>query len=325
MDNGYMGMINNIQYMKVGIYLLLTLIAIILIMRMFRIRGFGAGRGVRDTLKDIEKQRERDYFVASSNTALRNLSIIIQNSPFKINSAMEDYLKYNLTRANWKAPGGYKTLEPKEYNALRVVSIGFLVCICMLTGILIKNIVLGMVLSGVCIVLGNTVPKKVLRSIVKAKDEEIERNFADLYLMIHYVLYTGAKTPIGKALKTAAKTSESEEIKRFVDVAESYMSQYGEGEATSYITNEYREVESVCELMKLIKQIYDKHDIRNDLLAFRVRIIDKKENLLDKRVAKLIEKARKSYIILMIILVQAIISAVIIFLPDLGGATSLFR
>ena len=125
-------------------------------------------------------------------------------------------------------------------------------------------------------------------------------------------------------MRTFGKTTNSEELKRFIDISAEYMETYGEYEATKYIMNDYREVECVCELMKLIKQLYDKADIRNDLLAFRTRVVDKKELLLNKRVDILIARARRSFVILMIILVQAVVSAMAIYIPDMGGASMFF-
>ena len=315
--------LGNMELIKTGICVLISIIALLLIMRVFNVRSLITGKGITNSLRNIEKARSRDYFVLSSNRALMNLAKWVQSGIFKLNRSKEEYLAYNLKRANVKAPGGTRIIEPKEWNALVVVCTGF----CVTVGVLITlfiNYMIGFVIIATSFACGSLLPMQFLRAAVKAKDAEIENNFTDLYLMLHYVLMEGAKTSLDKIMRTFGKTTNSEELKRFIDISAEYMETYGEYEATKYIMNDYREVECVCELMKLIKQLYDKADIRNDLLAFRTRVVDKKELLLNKRVDILIARARRSFVILMIILVQAVVSAMAIYIPDMGGASMFF-
>ena len=89
-----------------------------------------------------------------------------------------------------------------------------------------------------------------------------------------------------------------------------------------YIAKEYREIPDVTKLMRLIKQFNDGGDIKQDLIGFRDKLLLEKQMRMEDEQKKLVTKARLSFNILMIVLVQAILSAMAIYLPDLTNVGS---
>ena len=109
---------------------------------------------------------------------------------------------------------------------------------------------------------------------------------------------------------------------RFADTCADYIDIYGEAEGSTYIAKEYREIPDVTKLMRLIKQFNDGGDIKQDLIGFRDKLLLEKQMRMEDEQKKLVTKARLSFNILMIVLVQAILSAMAIYLPDLTNVGS---
>ena len=116
------------------------------------------------------------------------------------------------------------------------------------------NSALGFVLLVFSVIMGNTLPMMVVRQMVKDKDMEIREHFADLYLMLHYILIADTKIPLSGVFKSFGKNTDSDEMRRFIDVCIHYIDIYGEYEATNYIAKDYRELSEVNKLMRLIRQ-----------------------------------------------------------------------
>lgn len=323
MNKAMIQMYDNILLIKLGILLLIFVAVVILVLRVFNVRSLLGDDGVTQILGNIKSNRKRDLFVYNSTKFLSNIARIVQLTPFALNDFTKDYLNYNLKRANVLGPDN-KVLPAEQYNALIVIITGILLALSFVI-CFVFNMAVG-IISMLCITLGASIlPMTCLRGAVKKKDLEIKRNFPDCYLMIHYVLISGGKTPVTKVLKTYAKTTTSEEMIRFISVATSYMDSYGEESALNYITQDYREIAEIGKLMRLMKQINDGGNVKNDLLGFRDELVKAKKYEKMKRMKVIIRKAKVSFYILMPILIQAIISAMAIYLPDIvGGSSMLF-
>ena len=168
------------------------------------------------------------------------------------------------------------------------------------------------------IVMAANMPMMFVRQTVKAKDDEIRENFSDFYLMIHYVLLAGAKTPLASIMKSYAKTTDSKEMQSMVGVCVHFIDTYGEYEATRYISKAYREIPVMGKLMRLIRQANEGGDVEAELMGFRKELLDEKRYAIEKRMDKLIARARASFNLLMPILFQAVLSAMSIYLSDMG-------
>lgn len=315
--------LGSLPYVKVAIAVLLIILAILIVMKVFKVRNPRGKKTVNKELDHIEHVRKHDEQVLKANRLLRALTNVFENSIFSIDKTNIDYWRYNLTRANVRIPGGSRIMKPEEFNALLKLSEIFICIVGIVVG-LFTNITVAIIVCILAFLLGGTVPFAILRSNVKTKDNEIVENFADFYLMLHYVLLANANTPLSGIMQSFDKTTDSLEMHRFVDTCVHYIDTYGEYEATGYITKEFREIAEVGKLMRLIKQANAGGDVRSELVNFRTELLNAKKYAIECRMNKLIAKARASFTMLYVVLIQAIISAMAIYFDDLGVMGSLF-
>lgn len=311
-----------LPYVKVIIIALLITAMILVIIRLFKVRNPLKGRAVLNELEYLDKVKSRDRNVIIANNFIRVVTRIVEKSPFPINSSVVEYWNYNLVRANIRIPGGSRIMKAEEFHAVIVAVQTFVIGVGCIIAVLFSMPVGTMILLS-ALFLGNIIPMTYVRQVVKVKDFEIKDNFADFYLMIHYVILAGAGTPLTSIIKSYDKTTSSEEMHRFVDVCIHYMDTYGEYESTRYIASTYREIPEVSKLMRLIRQANEGGEIKAELMGFRNEIMSAKRYAISKRMDKLVTKAQASFNILMIVLVQAVMSAMAIYLEDLSLISAL--
>lgn len=301
---------------KIVIMLLLLLIGIIVILKILEVRNPFKGKALTNELEHLDRVRKRDESIVRNNRIISTVTKIIENSPFALSRSYVDYWSYNLERANVRIPGGSRVMRPQEFNALiKIVELA-VIGLSILITVLISAPV-GVMLFVVTVVLASTLPMQTIRQTVKAKDNEIVENFANFYLMLHYVLLASAGTPISGVMKSFDKTTDSEEMHRFIDVCIHYIDTYGEYEATRYISRQYREIPQVGKLMRLIRQANEGGDVRAELIGFRNELLAAQKYAISKREEKIVKTAQASFNILVPILIQAILSAMMIYLEDL--------
>lgn len=316
LDDGVIRQFMMLPIVRVIIVLLLIVIAIIMIMKILEVRNPLRGKAISNELEHLDRVKKRDESIVKANKMIGTLTKIIETTPLCLSRSYVEYWKYNLERANIRIPGGSRVMKPQEFNAL-IKTVQVAVISLALVIIILLSAPLGVMLIIFTIVIGSTLPMQTVRQTVKAKDNEIVENFADFYLMIHYVLLASAGTPISGIMKSYDKTTTSDEMHRFVDVCIHYIDTYGEYEATRYITKQYREIPQVGKLMRLIRQANEGGDVRAELIGFRDELLTAKKYAISKRMEKLVTQAKLSFNILMPILIQAIISAMAIYLEDL--------
>lgn len=312
-----------LPWVRLIIVALLITAMVILIIKILQVRNPLKGRAITNELEYLDKVKKRDARILRTNRIISLVTKIVEKSPFSLNRALNEYWGYNLTRADIRTPGGARILKPEEFHAAIIACEAVVIAASSLIGIFFSApICIMLIISSIFI--SNTVPMMYVRSIVKAKDTEIQANFADFYLMIHYVLLASAGTPIAGIIKSFDKTTTSEEMHRFADVCIHNIDTYGEYEATRYISKIYREIPEVGKLMRLIRQANEGGDVRAELMGFRNELMAAKKYAITKRMEKLVAQARASFNILVIVLMQAIISAMAIYLDDLSLASTLF-
>lgn len=316
LDEQVMQQFMMIPAVKIIIMVLIMIIAAIIIFKILEIKNPLKGRAITNELDYLDKVSKRDNSILRANKIMSTITNIIERGPFSLGVGSEDYIAYNLERANIRIPGKVRVMKPQEFNAcIKIVQI-FLVFISVMLMLFI-NAPIGVLIICMTITMGNVLPMQFVRQIVKAKDSEIIENFADLYLMVHYSLLASAGAPIISSLRSYDKTTVSEEMHRFVDVCEHYMETYGEYDATRFIAKQYREIPQVGKLMRLIRQANEGGDVRAELVGFRNELIAAKKYEINKHGERVIAKAKASFNILIPILIQAIISAMAIYVEDL--------
>lgn len=307
---------SSLPLIKVLICLLLIIILVLIILRLFNIKTIFKGKGIMSEIDNMKRLKSRDQFILTCNKWLKRMVNVIKRTPFNVPHSSREYMAYNLKRADVKVPGGFRNISPDEFNAIiKFAAFGGII-LGVLAAIFISLFIGVAIIIGV-IVLQGTLPNIIIRSIVRERDRDIIEHFADFYLMLHYVLLIGGSTPLDKLMRSYAKTTDSAEMVRFVDNCVGHIDTNGEYNATSLIIKDYREIAEVGKLMRLIKQMYDGADIKQELIGFRDELMKERRYRLEQKVNMLIKKARRSFNVLMIILIQAILSAMALYLPDL--------
>ena len=323
MDTNLMQQFEMMGLVQWLIIALLIAFMIIVIMKILGKKSPLKGKGIAAELDVMADIRKRDAAILAANKNIRMITDIIEKTPLTLSKYQVDYWNYNLVRADIRIPGGSRVYKAQEFNAIVKAAQILVVAMSIFLAVFI-NTILGFVLAVGAVFLGNTLPLMTIRAIVKAKDEEIEANFSDFYLMIHYVLIARANTPLSSIIKSYDKTTSSEEMHKFANVCISLLDTYGEFVGPAMITERYKEIPLVCKLMRLIRQSNQGADVAPELIGFRKEIINAKEYALKKRGDKLIARARASFNLLMPVLVQAVISAMMIYMDDLSVAGSIF-
>lgn len=321
MDDSVIQQLGMLSGVKILIMILLVISALLIIMKIMEVRSPFRGKAITSELENLEKLRKRDESILRANKTIATLTNIIENSPFNLDKAYIDYWTYNLERANIRIPGGYRVMRAQELNAV-IKTAELLLCALFLFVAIFISLPIGAVLIILTVSFASSLPMMYIRGLVKTKDSEIVENFADFYLMLHYVLLASAGTPIAGIMKSFDKTTTSAEMHRFVDVCIHYIDTYGEYDATRYIAKQYREIPEVGKLMRLIRQANEGGDVRAELVGFRNELLAAKKYAIQKRMEKVVMKAKASFNILTPILIQAIISAMAIYIDDLSIAGS---
>lgn len=317
LNNELISQFGMIPLVKLAIVLFIFFIMTLVILKIFNIRSPFKGKGITRELEQMDKIKQRDISIMRANRAMAWVTNLVNSTPFTMNERNKDYWQYNLNRAAIKIPGGSRMIKAEEFHAITMFISWCALAVALVVTVLVNSI-LGAVLMVSIIIVANTVPMMIIRSAVHEKDLEIKENFADYYLMIHYVLLASSKTPLSGIMKSYAKTTTSKEMQRYIDACVHYMDTYGEYEATKYISQDYRELPEVGKLMRLIKQANEGGEIEAELLGFRAELLSAKRYAIEQRMNKLIKKAQASFNILMPVLIQAILSAMAIYMTDLG-------
>ena len=321
MNNELIKQLSMLPWLKIVIMLLIIVIAFMFIVKIFDIKSPFRGKAVTKELNYLEKIKKRDAAILQANNWIRRVTKIVENTPLSLNRSNYDYLTYNLERADIRIPGGARIMKPEEFNAIIKTIEAVLVLIFLIMAIFISAPV-GGILIIVTVAVLSSLPMMYIRGLVKQKDNEVVEHFADMYLMIHYVLLASAGTPLTSILKSFDKTTNSIEMHRFVDCCVHYFDTYGEYQGTNYITKQYREIPQVAKLMRLIRQNNDGGDVRAELIGFRNELLSAKKYAIRKRMEKLVLNARRSFNLLTPVLIQAVLSAMAIYFKDISLTSS---
>ena len=322
-NSGAIKEVQNFPLLKILIICLIIIIAILIIARILGLRSIFQDKGISAELNNINALKKRDKRILRINNTLKKITKLVNNTGLSSSSNKREYMEYNLRRAGIKIPGGIRYMYPEEFDAccklgaLITIAIGLMVFI-------FASLTFGVFIIIGGTVLWNTLPMLIVRAIVADKDAEIRRNFFDIYLMLHYTLISGAGTPLNQLFRSYSKQTNSKEMLAFAANCIDIIDTYGEYNATNLITKEYREIAEVGRLMRLIKQQQDGGDIKQELLGFKSQLMQERKYEVEARMNKLVNRANESFKLLMIILVQAILSAMAIYLPDILSVSSFF-
>ena len=306
------------SWMKLGICILIVLIAIIIFLKLIGITSVNQNRSIRAELDNVHNIRKNELKIIRKQYIYSKLKDLSHKFGLDPDYNYINYMNYNLKRAGIRDATGDGYLDALTYNALIKAGTISTSLLCVLY--ILKSPAIGTILLVVTLIGWSIIPNSVIRSIALKKDNIIKDNFFDFYAELHYILREGGDTPLSKVIRSYAKSSSDKpDMQIFADNCADLFDLYGEYEGTNYIAREYREIPEVTKLMRLVRQFHDNADIKAELDGFRAQLMTQLQLRIEARQEKLIKRARMSFNILTIILVQAILSAMAIYLPDLTG------
>lgn len=309
-----------IPYMFLGMALCLIIAGGLYYMQRKGMSVFGT-YGISYSIARRNKEIRRRNHLIALNQFIRNLTDLVERSPFRSNKNNKDYMDYNLKRAGFKLPGN-QPMYLEQYNALKCALTFLMIAFALFISIFV-NTPVGILLLGLSIMASAVLPTMIIRAIVEHKDTEIRNNFMDFYLMLHYSLLIKSNTPLSKLMQSYAKTTDNPVMHQFVAECINSLDTYGEYNATEIIAKDYRELAPVGKLMRMIKQLQDGADVTQELKGFRAELITAERVRIgdhcDKQVAKIMGLIYVAYIFLF----QIVLSGLAIYLPDLGGLSAI--
>jgi Flp pilus assembly protein TadB len=324
MNEGLMSQLDNIGNFKLLITLLLLALCVILILRLFGIRSPGTAKGVSRALSDAARKRRRDSRVAAANKFLSRLTRLVNMSPFALPAYKREYIQYNLQRTRQKVIGGFRLVTADEWNA-QIQFIKLILIVLSLVVALSAGFFAGLGIAAFSLSVMYIMPLSALRRGAAAKDRELKDEFPDFYSAIHYGLLTGARTPLNEAMRVYIKVTKSEQMIQFLDASIGYIETYGEELAMTKIAADYKEVGEILEITRLIKQICNGANVEQGLIGFHNQLMENRRVLMRKRTENLIRNARVSFYIIWLMAIQAFISSLGIYFPDLMKGGGMFK
>lgn len=323
MDTSLMMQYLMLTVAKVVICILIAYVALKVCKGVLNIRGRKGYRAIDRELGAIYRNRR----ISSRRSAIYEFVLAItelmRHTPFKISQSYNTQLTYVLSRAGVRLPGKESEMTGEQFIAvlriLQIVGCTLGIVIGIFTNPFVCIVIVFAVIFG-----GNFIPMTIIEGTARAKDREIENEFFDMYIMVHYSLMSKSNAPISSILKSYGRVTDSEEVGRFIDSCVYTLDTYGEYLGCQKIMEKYKELASVSKLMRIIKQVNEGADVEAELAGFREELFNKRVYLLEQRSDKLIAKVRASINSLMPILIQAILSAASVYLEDMTALSSFF-
>lgn len=317
MDDSLIAQFKFVPIVRIIIIVGIMFLMCYIILRLLNMRSPFKGRGVKAELDHMDAVKKKDAAVIRANNWMNWITNFIEKTPLAMNKTTVEYWQYNLKRANIRIPGGYRVMKAVEFHA--IIQFCTLCCCCVaLVCAVFANAILGVSMIIASVIFSSFVPMAYVRGVVREKDGEIKENFVNLYLMVHYSLLARANTDLASLMKSYLKTTDSKEMERFVDTCVHYLETYEEDTAATYISKEYREIQEVGKMMRLIRQVNSGGNIEQELIGFRQELITTQKYEMTKAMEKLVSRARMSFNLLMPVLIQAILSAMSIYLSDMN-------
>ena len=103
MNKSLMDSFGRVTAVKVGIVLLLALLAGMIILRIVKIKYILKGKGLSNSIDNIKEQKRRDNQIIRRSKMLREITKKVNSTSFRASESSKEYMDYTLARANIKA------------------------------------------------------------------------------------------------------------------------------------------------------------------------------------------------------------------------------
>lgn len=298
------------------IYLILIGVAI-WILKLYNIIGAGKGKKVvrKDKKKTNDDLKKRDRTLRFLNQ-MSGLSAMIGGDMSKYE---EGEMRYHIERNNCFVKSVSRYVKPTEVDG-----------ICKLIGIALCGLGLALIVTclgvhtvpviiGIALMVLGFMGKKIFMGWTGANinmyDEELERDFPDLYLLLHSRLKKGTKARLAPTLEEYSNslidmygsTAETMAIKKFVDDLRNYINIYADDViAIRRIREKYRS-SMIVNFVNLAIQSLSGVDNKEKLAAFEQELTTRKKELMIERVDKSIHKGDIATKLVYVILFEFVI------------------
>jgi len=323
MDGKMIDTIRSLGVIKLAIFVIIIGLVIFFICQLWGVKSSFKNKAARSEIRNFNAIRKHDKRITRARKWIGISEKAVKKLGLGVSSTQKEYMEYNLKRANIYVPGGKSVMTPDQFNAIIKVGTFLTACLSVLIIIFI-NSTSGALLMLLGISLWSVLPNMIIRNIVSSKDSMIKANFFDFYSEIHYALKSNTKEPLVKRIRAYGEmeASSKPEMSEFALNCADMFDTYTESTGAARIAKDYREIPDVTKLMRLIQQFNSGADIQQDLDGFRSKLMLEREMAIDATIEKRKALAMRVMLILMILFAQAIMSAVAIYIPDLGNITS---
>lgn len=285
---------------------------------------WGTNRGVKKAKEDVRKEKGIQRKRARTIKLMRWFEWFALNFGFAPSKYKIQAVSYRIERLGLKIKvmnRNYKALE--FIGLLKVVS---------LTGLFLMVAILVVTGSPFAFVfaimfLGDMVFTAVSSAVISDNDEQLEKEFPDLFMVLYNRLIQGTKVRLSPTLRdymtsidAMADSKSKRVIRTFVSDLQNNIEIYGDDSlAIRKLRDKYTSV-MIINFTNLVVQALNGVDNKDKLLAFKMELNAKKAEEMSIRADKLVVRGNRSVWILWVILFQFI---AISWWAKLGGAGGL--
>lgn len=220
--------------------------------------------------------------------------------------------KFRISRKHINVPVLEREFKAEEFvGILRAVTF-FFVAIGIATYVVSQNVIcLGIAVAGV---VAPTLVKFLLDSAIAQDDEELEKDFPDLYLLLYSRLSRGANARLGPTLADYYNTLDSMYDKDEHVVMRHFLQDFrnaidlysDEMQAIPIIREKYKSA-TIVNFCNLAMQSLRGVENKDKLLAFKMELSNRRKQQMEETAEKLVERGNKAIMLIFIILFQFII------------------
>lgn len=218
---------------------------------------------------------------------------------------------YRINRLRLKIDVLERNIKAKELLGL-LKSIQLIGIFCSILALLLtKNV---MSLGGLLLYLAPSTFNVFADTKINDEDIELEKDFPDLFLLLHVRLLKGSKTRLSptlddyiKSLDAMYKGKSHLVIRNFVIDLRNNIEIYGDDSIAVYKLRDMYRSSMVVNFCNLATQSLKGVDNKDKLLAFKIELTQQKQEDMKLRAKKLVDKGRKSIIVIYIILGEFVV------------------
>lgn len=218
---------------------------------------------------------------------------------------------YRINRLRLKIDVLDRNIKAKELlgllKGIQLIGVFFSI----LTLLLTKNI---MSLGGLLLYLAPSTFNVFADTKINDEDIELEKDFPDLFLLLHVRLLKGSRTRLSPTLDDYIKSLDAMYqgkshlvIRNFVVDLRNNIEIYGDDSIAVYKLRDMYRSSMVVNFCNLATQSLKGVDNKDKLLAFKIELTQQKQEDMKERAKKLVNKGRKSIIVIYIILGEFVV------------------